>query len=138
MSWPVCSLASFLGGFSAGVVNNPIDLVYNRQAADALLPNHLKKGYTSFFDALTKCHVEGTLMRGAVASGVASGVLLASMSNFYDFLKEYAYWFFGPTSWLRPLVLILLTVPGFSFASLTDGSAVIDLKVIHIACWDMG
>jgi hypothetical protein len=25
-----------------------------------------------------------------------------------------------------------------SFASLTDGSAVIDLKVIHIACWDMG
>lgn len=106
MPWPVCSLASFLGGFFAGVVNNPIDLVYNRQAADALLPNHLKRGYTSFFDGLSKAHLEGSLMRGSVASGVASGVLLASMSNFYDYLKEYLYWFFGPTEWLRPLILI--------------------------------
>jgi len=106
MPWPVASCASFMGGFFAGVVNNPIDLVYNRQAADALLPNHLKRGYTSFFDGLSKCHMEGVLMRGAVASGVASGVLLGSMSNFYDFLKEYVYWFSGPTNWLRPLVLI--------------------------------
>ena len=106
MPWPVASFASFLGGFFAGVVNNPIDLVYNRQAADALMPNHLKKGYSSFFDGLTKCHIEGVLTRGAVASGVASGLLLASMSNVYDFAKEFLYWFFGPTSWLRPLILI--------------------------------
>jgi solute carrier family 25 (mitochondrial oxoglutarate transporter), member 11 len=106
MPWPVCSLASFLGGFCAGVINNPIDIVYNRQAADALLPDNLKKQYRGFFDGLTKIHMEGSLMRGAVASGLASGALLASMSNFYDFLKEYFYWFFGPTSWLRPLILV--------------------------------
>ena len=33
--------------------------------------------------------------------------------------------------------MILFTVPGFSFCDLTEGSAVIDLKVIQTACWDM-
>ena len=106
MPWPVSSFASFLGGFCAGVINNPIDIVYNRQAADALLPSHLKRGYTSFFDGITKIQAEGALRRGSLASGVASGVLLASMSNFYDYLKEFSYWYFGPTSWLRPMILI--------------------------------
>jgi solute carrier family 25 oxoglutarate transporter 11 len=106
MPWPVCSTASFLGGFFAGVVNNPIDIVYNRQVSDSLLPEGLKRNYKGFFDGLLKIQMEGSMMRGAVAAGVASGALLASMSNVYDFMKEYGYWFFGPTSWLRPMVLV--------------------------------
>lgn len=106
MPWPVSSTASFLGGFFAGVINNPIDIVYNRQVSDSLLPEGLKRNYKGFFDGLVKVQMEGSMMRGAIAAGMASGALLASMSNVYDFMKEYCYWFFGPTSWLRPMILV--------------------------------
>ena len=43
--WSTFSFAGFLGGFTSGFITNPIDIVYNRQAADALLPNHLKRNY---------------------------------------------------------------------------------------------
>ena len=108
----MASFAGFLGGFCAGVVTNPIDLVYNRQVADALYPKGLQRNYTSFFDGLTKVHAEGALFRGAVASGVAYGMLNGGMSSFYDYLKEYFYWIFGPTMWLRPMILIPTTALG--------------------------
>jgi hypothetical protein len=104
--WSVSCFAGFMGGFCAGVLTNPIDIVYNRQVADALYPQHLQRNYSSFIDGLTKVHAEGALFRGAVASGVAYGMLNGGMSNFYDYLKEYFYWFFGPTVWLRPLILM--------------------------------
>lgn len=106
MPWPVCSAASFLGGFFAGIINNPIDLVYNRRVSESLFPDSLKRNYVNCFEGLVRAQMEGSLMRGAVASGISSGILLASMSNFYDYLKEFNYWFFGPTSWLRPMILI--------------------------------
>jgi hypothetical protein len=105
-------VASFLGGFCAGIVTNPIDIVYNRQAADALYPNSLKRNYKSFIDGLLKVNAEGSLFRGAIASGWSYGMLLASMSYLYDYLKEYVYWWFGPTSWLRPMILIPTTYVG--------------------------
>lgn len=98
----------------AGVVTNPIDIVYNRQAADALYPRHLSRNYSSFIDGLTKAHLEGALFRGAVASGLAYGALLGSMSNFYDFNKEYWYWFFGPADWLRPVILLPTALLGMA------------------------
>lgn len=100
------TLASFCGGFAAGVVTNPVDIVYNRQAADALLPNQIRRNYTSFLDGLIKVNAEGALFRGSIASGWSYGMLLASMSYLYDYLKEYMYWIFGPTSWIRPLTLL--------------------------------
>jgi hypothetical protein len=103
--WTVCSFAGFLGGFCAGVISNPIDLVYNRQVADALYPKHLQRGYTSFIDGLLKVHAEGALFRGSVASGFALGMMNGGMSNFYDWTKEYLYWIFGPAHWLRPVLL---------------------------------
>jgi hypothetical protein len=53
-----------------------------------------------------KVNAEGALFRGAVASGVSYGMLLASMSYLYDYLKEFNYWIFGAAGWLRPLILI--------------------------------
>jgi hypothetical protein len=38
--------------------------------------------------------------------------LLGSMSNFYDFAKEYCYWFFDSTEWLRPMILVPTAVLG--------------------------
>lgn len=104
--WFPGSIASFCGGFCAGVVTNPVDIVYNRQAAEALFPTNVKRNYRSFLDGIVKVHAEGALFRGAVASGWSYGMLLASMSYVYDYLKEYMYWIFGPTHWLRPLILI--------------------------------
>ena len=104
--WSTFSFAGFLGGFTSGFITNPIDIVYNRQAADALLPNHLKRNYSNFFDGLLKVNHEKVAFRGAIASGCAYGMLNASMSSFYDWLKEYLYFFFGPPAWLRPLVLL--------------------------------
>jgi hypothetical protein len=110
--WFVGSTASFFGGFCAGVVTNPIDIVYNRQAADALYPKGFQRSYSSFIDGLVKTHLEGALFRGSIASGCAYGMLGASMSYLYDFLKEYVYWFTGPTLWLRPMVLVPTAVVG--------------------------
>jgi hypothetical protein len=53
-----------------------------------------------------KAAEEGALMRGALASGFAYGALHCGMSQFYDYLKEYIYYFFGATQWLRPLILL--------------------------------
>jgi hypothetical protein len=110
----VTSFAGFLGGFCAGVLTNPIDIVYNRQVADALYPKGLQRGYTSFIDGLTKVHAEGALFRGAVASGMAYGMLNGGMSQFYDFLKEWFYWIFGPSQWLRPMILVPTAALGVS------------------------
>jgi hypothetical protein len=104
--WSYFSLAGFLGGFTAGFISNPIEIVYNRQAADALLPDHLKRNYSNFFDGLLKVNHERVLFRGAVATGCAFGMLNASMSSIYDYIKEYLYYFFGPPKWLRPLCLL--------------------------------
>jgi len=104
--WAIGTWASFLGGFCAGVITNPIDIVYNRQAADALYPEGLNRKYTSFLHGLTSVHAENALFRGAVASGVSAGVSLCSMSYIYDQFKELVYFWFGPTQWLRPVVLV--------------------------------
>lgn len=106
INWFPGSIASFAGGFVAGVFTNPVDIVYNRQATDALLPNHIKRNYSSFVDGLMKVNAEGALFRGSIASGWSYGMMIASMSYFYDYAKEFLYWVFGPTNWLRPLVLL--------------------------------
>jgi hypothetical protein len=91
------------------VITNPIDIIYNRQVADGLYPKGLQRNYTSFLDGLQKIHAEGALLRGAMASGLSYGLLVGGISNFYDYMKEYFYWWFGPTTWLRPFILIPTT-----------------------------
>merc|ERR1712083_1086648 len=48
-----------------------------------------------------KCADEGVLMRGTIANGARIGALCCSMTTLYDFLKENAYYFMGPTFWTR-------------------------------------
>ena len=106
------SLAGFLGGFTAGFISNPIEIVYNRQVSDSLLPEGYKRNYSNFIDGLLKVNHEKVAFRGAVAGGCAFGMLNASMSSFYDFVKEYLYFFFGPPAWLRPLVMVPTAILG--------------------------
>lgn len=89
----------------AGVITNPVDIVYTRQVADALYPKGCQRNYSTFLDGLHKVHAEGALFRGALPNGIAIGMLHASMSSVYDWLKEYCYWFAGPTDWLRAVCL---------------------------------
>jgi hypothetical protein len=110
--WAVGSTASFMGGFCAGVITNPIDIVYNRQAADALYPKGLNRNYSSFLNGLNNVHAENSLFRGATASGWALGATLGSMSYAYDYIKEWIYFFLGPTTYLRPAALIPTSLLG--------------------------
>ena len=84
-----------LTGLCVGALVNPIDLVYSRQAADALLPQQKRWGYTSLVDGLLKASSEQVLLRGALATGLSYGLLIGSMSTVYDYMKEFLYYFFG-------------------------------------------
>jgi hypothetical protein len=44
---------------------------------------------------------EGALFRGAVANGLKLGGLVAVSTGCYDWIKENAYFFFGPVSLVR-------------------------------------
>lgn len=108
----VSTFTNFLAGFGAGLLTNPIDLVYNRIVADPLFPKENRRNYSSFINGLIRANNEGVLFRGALASGLSYGLMLASLSNLYDYLKEYLFYFFGPTDWLRPTVLLPVTFVG--------------------------
>ncbi len=46
---------------------------------------------------------------------MALGGLGGSMSNVYDFLKEWIYFIFGPVNWLRPFCLLPTALAGTLF-----------------------
>lgn len=89
------------GGMVAGLLTNPIDLVFARQQVDELYPEQCRRNYKNFMDGLMKAADEGVLLRGGVANGARIAALCFSMSTVYDFLKENAYYFMGPTFWTR-------------------------------------
>jgi hypothetical protein len=91
--------AGLAGGFAAGVLTNPIDCVFARMQVDELYPDRYRRNYTSFFDGFLKTAQEGALMRGALANGLRVGALCASMTSIFDWWKEQAYYWFGP-SWI--------------------------------------
>ena len=61
--------AGIAGGLIAGVVTNPIEIVYTRMQVDDLYPEKYKRNYTSFYDGLVKTAQEGALFRGSIANG---------------------------------------------------------------------
>jgi hypothetical protein len=63
------AIAGIAGGLIAGIVTNPIEIVYTRMQVDDLYPEKYKRGYTSFYDGLVKTAQEGALFRGAIANG---------------------------------------------------------------------
>lgn len=87
------------GGFVAGVLTNPIDCVYARMQVDEMYPERYRRNYSSFYDGFIKTAQEGALMRGALANGLRIGAIAASMTSIFDWVKENAYYFFGP-AWM--------------------------------------
>lgn len=100
MDWMI--MAGLAGGFTAGVVTNPIDLVYTRMQVDEMYPDAAKRNYRSFLHGFMKAVDEGVLLRGSMANGVKIAAICASMTNAYDWCKENSYFFFGP-SWVNRL-----------------------------------
>lgn len=84
---------------------NPFELVYSRHVIDPILPHHCRRNYNSLSQGLFHASSEGAVFRGAISNGISLGILFAVSAPFYDFLKEYYYYFFGPTLWLRPAIL---------------------------------
>src|SRR6056300_1785329 len=78
-SW--MGMAGMAGGFVAGVISNPIELVFSRQQVDALYPETARRNYRSFLHGLIKATDEGVLLRGAVANGLKIGAICCSMTN---------------------------------------------------------
>ena len=95
-------MAGLSGGFLAGVVTNPIDLVFTRMQVDELYPEQCRRNYRGILDGLMRATDEGVLMRGAVANGLKIGALCCAMTNVYDWCKENSYFFLGP-SWINRL-----------------------------------
>lgn len=81
-------MAGMAGGVVAGVVTNPVEMVFARMQADAMYHEAYRRNYSTFMQGLMKCVDEGVLLRGAAANGLKYGALCASMTNVYDLIKE--------------------------------------------------
>lgn len=62
-------MAGIAGGLVAGILTNPIEVVYTRMQVDDIYPKRYQRGYTSFYDGLLKTAEEGALFRGSLANG---------------------------------------------------------------------
>lgn len=88
--------AGALGGLTAGIVTNPIDIVFNRMQVDELYPEAARRNYRNLLDGLYKAGEEGVLMTGAGANGLKLAAICSSMTSIFDLCKENSYYFFGP------------------------------------------
>jgi hypothetical protein len=95
-------MAGMAGGITAGVVSNPVDLVFSRMQVDEMYPEGYRRNYKSFLDGMMRACDEGVLLRGAVANGLRIGMICSSMTGVYDWCKENSYFFLGP-SWINRL-----------------------------------
>jgi len=94
------AMAGMAGGIVAGVLTNPVDLVFTRMQADEMYPEACRRNYKNFVDGLLRAVDEGVLLRGAAANALKLGSLCASMTNVYDWCKENSYFWLGP-SWIN-------------------------------------
>lgn len=88
--------AGLIGGAIAGVVTNPVELVFTRMQVDEIYPDSYRRNYKSFFDGLMRASEERVLMRGAVANAVKIAAIASSMTHVNDWCKENSYFFLGP------------------------------------------
>lgn len=90
--------AGIAGGFVAGIITNPIEIVFMRMQVDDMYPKEYRRGYTSLVDGLTKTAREGALFRGSIANGGRIAGLISGAACLHDWFKENAYYFLGPHS----------------------------------------
>jgi len=88
--------AGVAGGFVAGVITNPVDIVFARMQVDELYPEAGRRNYKHFLDGLYKVMEEGALFRGALPNGCRIAAIASSMTSIYDWCKENSYFWLGP------------------------------------------
>lgn len=88
--------AGVAGGLVAGIITNPIDIVFNRMQVDDLYPEGARRNYKHLLDGLYKVGEEGALMRGAIPNGLKLAAICSSMTSIFDWCKENSYFYFGP------------------------------------------
>lgn len=110
LDWMI--MAGVAGGFTAGVLTNPVELVFTRMQADEMYPEQARRNYRSFIHGLMKACDEGVLLRGAMANGCKLAAICASMTNAYDWCKENSYFFLGPSFANRLWATAVATVIG--------------------------
>ena len=94
--------AGVLGGATAGILSNPIEIVFSRMQADELYPANARRNYKHFLDGFYRTMEEGALFRGGVANGLRVAMLCGTMAGIFDYCKENSYFFFGP-HWINRL-----------------------------------
>jgi hypothetical protein len=94
--------AGILGGGIAGVLTNPVDIVFNRMQVDEMYPQAARRNYSGLLDGLIKVSEEGALLRGAGANALKLGMICSTMTNLYDWCKENSFYFFG-AHWVNRL-----------------------------------
>jgi len=93
-------MAATAGGLVAGVLFNPVDLVFTRMQIDGMYPEGCRRNYKNIVDGLMRVVDEGTLFRGSAANGLKIAALCGSMTGVNDWCKENSYYWFGP-SWMN-------------------------------------
>lgn len=88
--------AGILGGATAGILTNPIDIVFDRMQVDEMYPQAARRNYKHLLDGLYKVAEEGALFRGCIANGLRIAMLTSTLTGIYDYCKENSYFFFGP------------------------------------------
>lgn len=100
-------MAGAAGGLIAGIVTNPIEIVFTRMQVEDLYPKGYKRGYTSFYDGIIKVAEEGALFRGAIPNGLRIAGLISGAYALHDWFKENAYYFLGNIMFNRILATLL-------------------------------
>lgn len=90
------AMAGVAGGVIAGIVSNPVEIVFTRMQVEDMYPGSYRRGYTSFYDGFLKTAQEGALFRGAVANGLRISAMISCATGLHDWCKENAYYFLGP------------------------------------------
>ena len=88
-------MAGIAGGLIAGILTNPLEIVFTRMQVDDMYPSKYRRGYTSFYDGLVKTAQEGALFKGAIANGCRVAGLISGAYALHDWFKENAYYFLG-------------------------------------------
>jgi hypothetical protein len=92
--------AGILGGAVAGILTNPIDIVFDRMQVDEMYPTQARRNYRNLFDGLCRVAEEGALWRGCIANGLRVAMLTSTITGLFDLAKENSYYFLGP-HWLN-------------------------------------
>mmetsp|Transcript_9804 Transcript_9804/g.9631 ORF Transcript_9804/g.9631 Transcript_9804/m.9631 type:complete len:264 (+) Transcript_9804:14-805(+) len=101
------AMAGIAGGLVAGILTNPIEIVYARMQVDDLYPKGYKRGYKTFYEGFMKTAQEGALFRGALANGLRIAGLITGAYALHDWVKENFYYFLGPIMLNRILATLV-------------------------------